>query len=210
MAGSRAKRRVAAAAGASSRRRRRKGMLIGGVGIAGILLVVLAGIYLFGGESGADVSVAEGTAPDFSFILYQGEGELGGGKLDFSELQGKPVVLNFWAGLCPPCRAEMPDLQRFYEENQEDVTLVGIDVGRFNGLGNQRDAQNLLRELHITYPAGFTRDGSVIRKYEVLSMPTTVFVDSKGAIFQTWSGLITRDILTEVTAAMLRAEARPS
>ena len=126
-------------------------MLIGGVGVAGISLVVLAAIFLFGGESGVDDSVAEGTAPDFSFSLYQGEGELGGEKLDFSELQGKPVVLNFWAGLCPPCRAEMPDLQRFYEENQDEVTLVGVDVGRFNGLGNQRDAQNLLRELQITY-----------------------------------------------------------
>ncbi len=210
MAGARAKRRVASAAGAASRRRRRKGMLIGGVGLAGILLVVLAGIFLFGGESVDDVSVAEGTAPDFSFSLYQGESELGGEKLDFSELQGKPVVLNFWAGLCPPCRAEMPDLQRFYEEKQEDVTLVGIDVGRFNGLGNKRDAENLLRELRITYPAGFTGDGSVMRGYQVLSMPTTVFVDSEGAIFETWSGLITRDILTEVTAAMLRAEARPS
>ena len=210
MAGARAKRRVASAAGAASRRRRRKGMLIGGVGLAGISLVVLAGVFLFGGESGTDVPVAEGTAPDFSFTLYQGEGELGGAQLDFSELQGKPVVLNFWAGLCPPCRAEMPDLQRFYEESKEDVTLVGVDVGRFNGLGNQRDAQNLLRELSITYPAGFTRDGSVIRNYEVLSMPTTVFVDSNGVIFQTWSGIITRDILTEVTAAMLRAEARPS
>lgn len=210
MAEGRAKRRIAGSARAVSRRRRRMGMWIGGVGGASILLVVLAGFVLFGGESGAEVSIPEGTAPDFSFTLYQGEDELGGEKLDFSELQGKPVVLNFWAGLCPPCRAEMPDLQRFYEESQEDVTLVGVDVGRFNGLGNQRDAQNLLRELRITYPAGFTRDGSVIRKYEVLSMPTTVFVDSKGVIFQTWSGLITRDILTEVTAAMLRAEARPS
>ncbi len=210
MARGRARKRVAAAAVASSRRRQRNGMLLGGVGVAGLLLVAVAAIFLVGGASGTDVPVAEGVAPDFPFTLYQGEGELGAESLDFSHLQGKPVVLNFWAGLCPPCRAEMPDLQRFYEETQDDVTLVGIDVGRFNGLGNQRDAQNLLSELRITYPAGFTRDGSVMRRYEVLSMPTTVFVDSKGEIFETWSGLITRDILTEVTAAMLRAEARSS
>ncbi len=210
MAEGRAKRRIAGSARAASRRRLRMGMWIGGVVGTVILLVALAGIFLSGGESGAEVSLPEGTAPDFSFTLYQGEGELGGEKLDFSELQGKPVVLNFWGGLCPPCRAEMPDLQRFYDESQEDVTLVGIDVGRFNGLGSHRDAQNLLSELSITYPAGFTNDGSVIRKYKVLSMPTTVFVDSEGLIFQTWSGLITRDILTEGTAAMLRSEARPS
>lgn len=210
MAGGRARRRVAAAAGAASRRRRRNGMLLGGVGLAGLLLVAAAAIFLVDGGSGTGVPVAEGMAPDFSFTLYQGESELGAESLDFSNLQGKPVVLNFWAGLCPPCRAEMPDLQRFYEDTEEEVTLVGIDVGRFNGLGNQRDAQNLLKELRITYPAGFTRDGSVMRGYEVLSMPTTVFIDSKGEIFEKWSGIITQDILTEVTAAMLRAEARSS
>ena len=95
-------------------------------------------------------------APDFEFTLYQGEGELGGSELSMSELQGKPVVLNFWAGLCPPCRAEMPDFQAFQDENRDRLTVLGIDVGQFTNLGTQEDARLLLTDLGVTYPAGYT------------------------------------------------------
>ena len=53
--------------------------------------------------------------------------------------------------------------------------MLRIDVGRFNNLGGRRDAQKLLKELDITYLAGFTGDRRVMREYEVISMPTTVF-----------------------------------
>ena len=120
------------------------------------------------------------------------------------------MVLNFWAGLCPPCRAEMPDLQRFYEESQDEVVMLGMDVGRFNNLGGRGDAKKLLNELDITYSAGFTRDGSVMREYEVISMPTTVFINSKGEAFHSWSWVISRDILVSLTDSMANAEARSS
>jgi thiol-disulfide isomerase/thioredoxin len=150
-------------------------------------------------------------APDFEITVYQGAGVLGGEKVMFSEVlaQGHPVVLNFWAGLCPPCRAEMPDLQRFYDESKDDVLLLGIDVGQFTGLGNKEDAQTLLRELDITYPAGYTNDASIMRKYEVLGMPTTVFIDSNGEIFRNWTGVLNRDTLKQIASEMLEAEARP-
>ena len=66
-------------------------------------------------------------AADFSLTLYQGEGKLESQILNLSDLRGQPVVLNFWAGLCPPCRAEMPDLQEFYDEFNDRVVLVGVD-----------------------------------------------------------------------------------
>ncbi len=209
MARSKSRRRVVAAQ-AATQRRRRNYMLYAGLGGAGLVVVaiIFATLISSNGSAGNAVAEDDGLAKDFSFTLYQGEQELGGEKLNLAELRGKPVVLNFWAGLCPPCRAEMPDLQRFYEESQDEVVMLGIDVGRFNNLGGQRDAKNLLRELQITYPAGFTRDGSVIRGYEVISMPTTVFINSKGEVFQSWSGIITRDILVSLTESMANAEAR--
>ena len=70
-------------------------------------------------------------------------------------------MLNFWAGLCPPCRAEMPQFQVFYEEFKDQIQLVGIDIGVFTGLGYRNAAAALLRELGVTYPAGWTEDGSV-------------------------------------------------
>ena len=87
-------------------------------------------------------------APNFAFTLYQGEDLLGASELNLHALtQGKPVVLNFWAGLCPPCRAEMPDLQKFSDEFVDRLTLLGIDLGKFTGLGAKEDAEDLLKEL---------------------------------------------------------------
>ena len=116
---------------------------------------------------------------------------------------GRPVVLNFWAGLCPPCRAEMPDLQLFYEEFKDKVTLIGIDVGQYLALGSERDARNLLNQLGITYPAGFTNEANVVRKYEVFGMPTTVFITPNGEVFNKWTGLLNRDILADISNEML-------
>ena len=165
-----------------------------------VLVLVLAAC---GGGAGDSAPAGNGLAPDFSISLYQGSAELGAETINFSDLRGKPVVLNFWAGLCPPCRAEMPDLQEFYMEFKDRATLIGLDVGQFTGLGTQDAARSLLSELSITYPAGFTTDATVMRGYKVLSMPTTVFVDSSGAIFRTWGGVLNREKLTEITNEML-------
>ena len=145
----------------------------------------------------------EGLAPNFSFNLYQGEDILGSETKQLSQLRGTPVVLNFWARLCPPCWTEMPELQEFSEEFQDQIILLGIDIGQFTGLGPPRDASKLLDSMGITYPAGFTDDGDVVEKYKVLAMPTTVFIDGQGRIFQKWTGALDRGTVTRLAKAML-------
>jgi thiol-disulfide isomerase/thioredoxin len=135
--------------------------------------------------------------------LYQGQQKLGSESLNFADLRGQPVVLNFWAGLCPPCRAEIPHFEEFYREFEGRALLLGLDVGQFTGLGNRDDAQALLRDLAVTYPAGFTLDESVMKDYQVLTMPTTVFVDANGKIFRKWSGVLDQATLTKITEEML-------
>ena len=147
--------------------------------------------------------MAKDLAPNFNFTLFQGKEKLGAGQLDLAQFRGKPVVLNFWAGLCPPCRAELPDLQEFYEEYRDRVTLIGIDLGQFTGLGSQKDATELLEELGITYPAASTEDASVIKKYKVFGMPTTIFIDAEGEIFKNWGGALNKTVLRDQTNAML-------
>jgi thiol-disulfide isomerase/thioredoxin len=169
----------------------------------GLGSLVLVGIVLAVSLAG---SSSVNAAPNFPITLYQGDSELGAHNLDLADLRGKPVVLNFWAGLCPPCRAEMPDLQLFYEDFKDKVTLIGIDLGQYTGLGNQNDARSLLNLLGVTYPAGFTDDASVAQRYEVLAMPTTVFINSKGEVFKKWGGLLTLGVLTDVSNEMLALE----
>jgi|TARA_B100001765_G_scaffold7991_1_gene4604 thiol-disulfide isomerase/thioredoxin len=136
--------------------------------------------------------------------MFQGQDVVGGEKVTLSGLiGGRPIVLNFWAGLCPPCRAEMPDLQEFNEDFQDRALLLGVDLGQFTGLGNTDDAKKLLSDLAITYPAGFTSDSDVIRNYQVLGMPTTIFIDREGRIFNRWTGALNKNVLIEKTQEML-------
>ena len=168
--------------------------------LTGMLLgSVLLGPLAFG----ACGSVGLDPAPDFQFSVYQGEEVLGAEELSLSDLRGKPVVLNFWAGLCPPCRAEMPDLQAFYDSHRDKVVLFGLDVGPFTALGSRKNAQELLRQLEITYPTGFSSTRDVVIQYRVLGMPTTFFITPDGNIFARWDGLLDEAKLTEITEAML-------
>ena len=153
---------------------------------------------------GASSSSSNDQAPNFSITMYQGQDVVGAEEVSLHSLFGdKPIVLNFWAGLCPPCRAEMSDLQEFNEKFEDRALLLGIDLGQFFGLGNQKDAQELLDELEVTYPAGFTNDGDVIQDYRVLGMPTTIFIDKDGNIFNKWTGALNVSILEEKTLEML-------
>jgi len=197
----------------------RSGRNIRWVTVATILAVFLtactsaAGAGVSSSASPADTGsspAGDKLASDLAFTLYQGADILGEGNLTVGSLQGKPLVLNFWAGLCPPCRAEMPDLQEFYDENQDRVNLLGIDVGQFTGLGNQDSAKALLKELNVTYPAGFSSDGGVMRDYKILGMPTTVFIDSKGEVFRSWGGVLNNDTLTRITNEMIEMESSAS
>ena len=153
---------------------------------------------------GSDSSGSGDQAPEFSITMFQGQDVVGGQEVSLHSLIGpKPIVLNFWAGLCPPCRAEMPDLQEFNDEFGDRALLVGVDLGQFTGLGSQEDAQKLLKDLEITYPAGFTSNRDIIQDYRVLGLPMTIFIGNDGNIFNKWSGPLNAKTLKEKTLEML-------
>lgn len=167
-------------------------------GMSLVLLLTLAGAITFGPRA-----AAKDLAPDFAFTLFHGETGLRAKTLDLSDLRGKPVVLNFWAGRCPPCRVEMPEFQRFYEDFKDRVTVIGIDLGPFTDLGSREDARKLIKELGVTYSIGFTEDETVLRRFGVLAMPTTLFITGKGEIFHKWNGVLNQEALTALTLKML-------
>ena len=172
--------------------------IVAGVAVA---VVVLVSFVL------VQVSRGAGTASDFEFSVYQGADVLGGTNVNFGDLLDarKPVVLNFWAGNCPPCRAEMPALQRVYDKHGEDIIFVGLDVGIFTGLGTRSSGLALLEELDITYPAGAPPGRAPVVNYSVVSMPTTIFFGADGDIFQRWDGAIQEGQMNDIVEAMLDA-----
>lgn len=175
---------------------RRGWLLGGGVGVLAIVAIVAS---LVSGES------VSGTFP---ITAYQGQAELGGEDVDFTDLlgQGRPVVLNFWAGDCPPCRAEMPAFQRMYEANRDELLLVGVDIGPFMRLGSHDDARDLLAELGITYPAAYARNSAPVRSFGVQSMPTTVFFRGDGTIASVHQGFLDESSLQSSVRSLLAFE----
>ena len=147
-------------------------------------------------------------APDAEIVMYQGDAAVRGNRVQLSQLwgKGKPVVLNYFAGLCPPCRAELPDFQRLYTDSGKDkFTLIGVDVGSFVGLGSQDDGKALLRELKITFPAGTIFSADEFRRYGILGMPTTMFITADGKILRKHTGLLTRDQMNTFVHELLTA-----
>ena len=143
--------------------------------------------------------------PNLAISAYQGVDALGGEDTSLSTVvgQGKPVVLNFWAALCPPCRAEMPEFERVHEERSDEVTILGIDIGPQQFLGTREEGQELLNELGVTYPAGTTFDDTVVRGFEIFGMPTTFFIGADGSVMRKWSGILDEEKLNELVDELL-------
>lgn len=114
------------------------------------------------------------SAPDFTLDL------LGGGQVTLSELRGKTVVVNLWATWCPPCRAEMPAIEKVYRDNK-NLGLVVLGVNTTNQ-DNEAAAAAFVQELGLTFPIPLDRDGSVSARYMLSGLPTTFFIDRKGII----------------------------
>jgi thiol-disulfide isomerase/thioredoxin len=150
-------------------------------------------------------SPAPTSAPtDFTLVAYQGQDVLGGDQVRFSHVlgEGKPVVLNFFAGACAACSQEMPGLQRIADEYVNRVTFVGLDVGPFVGMGTHDDAMHLLKQLGIRYPAAYAVDTTPLALY-VQGMPTTVVFDAKGRVVTKVTGTVTESHLQEALRSAL-------
>ena len=115
--------------------------------------------------------------------------------LDSVLAQGKPVVLNFWAGDCPPCVEEMPVLEAAWQEHRDEVVILGVDIGPLVGLGTFESGVRLLRESKITYPAGNSLAPGILHDFGVSGLPATFFITPDGKITDRWPGAIWPDDL---------------
>jgi len=111
-------------------------------------------------------------APDFQ--LHDIEGQT----ITLSNLRGSPVILNFWASWCGPCKHEMPFIQQIYEDWQsEGVILLSINFRETYSVATQFMESN-----ELSFPVLFDTDGTVGLDYKVSGIPTTFFIDKGGSI----------------------------
>lgn len=101
--------------------------------------------------------------------------------------QGKPVVLNFWASWCVPCRREMPSFQAVHEATKERVSFLGV-----NHQDQRGPALELLAETGVRYPSGYDPQGKVAFAYGLYGMPTTIFISADGQVLERRTGELSR------------------
>lgn len=114
------------------------------------------------------------SAPDFTLD------RLGGGQMALSELRGKAVIVNLWASWCPPCRAEMPAIEKVYRAYKDQ----GFEVLAVNTTfqDSEADAAVFGRDFGLTFPILLDRTGAVSKRYLLMGLPTTFFIDRRGVI----------------------------
>ena len=164
------------------------------IGAAAIAAVLLA-VYLRGTvPHGAGPQGLEGQrAPSFDVVTP------GGAQASLSQYAGKIVVLNLWASWCPPCRAEMPDLQRLYSAYAaRGVVVVGVDEGE-----SREHAASFARALGIRYPIWIDEDQRYGRVYAALGLPTTVIVNRSGVVMRGFDGALSYPQMTQALTPLL-------
>nr|WP_049754161.1 TlpA disulfide reductase family protein [Anoxybacillus flavithermus] len=128
-------------------------------------------------QSSTNVGINVGEmAPDFELMTLKGE------KMKLSQFRGKKVILNFWASWCPSCRAEMPEMQRFYEQYRQHVAIVAVNLT--NKEKNHQAVETFTNEKGVSFDIMLDEKGTVSKTYEVITIPTSYIIDEHGVILR--------------------------
>ncbi|MDM5246539.1 MULTISPECIES: redoxin domain-containing protein [unclassified Lysinibacillus] len=133
--------------------------------------------------------------PDFTLTSLDGK------DVTLSELRGKKVVLNFWATWCPPCKAEMPHMQKYYEQHakEDNVEIIAVNLTSqerdFSADGKIDTVMTFRDSFELTFPILLDQKKEVSPQYNVMMIPTTYFIDSNGYIQRAISGPMDANML---------------
>ena len=157
-----------------------------GIAVIGVAIAGFLGLMGLGLTNKSPVTSQSGytriqkPAPEFSLPLFNGDSFL------LSRYHGRPVVINFWASWCPPCREEAVVLERAWRSYRDSgVMFVGVDLQ-----DSRADAKAYLSEFDITYPNGLDTNGRITVDYGVVGLPVTFFINRFGVVERRWVGAI--------------------
>ncbi len=172
------------------------------LGVAYFAYAALTESYKLSNESQIEEDITEpedekNPAPDFTVFDMQGN------EVRLSDFDGKPVVLNFWASWCPPCRAEMPYFNEVYADVSDEVMFMMVDL-----VDGQRETQakgqEYVQDEGFDFPVYFDNEQHAAYAYRISSIPTTVFIDSDGNIVTAYKGAIDKETLIGAINALIK------
>ena len=138
------------------------------------------------GTSPTDATEPDYSAPDFTMLDWEG------GEVTLSEFFGKPIVLNFWASWCGPCKMEMPDIQKYYEKFGEEIHFLLVSVD-----DSVDTAKAFIEKEGYTFPVYFDTTSAGAYTYGASSIPLTYFIDTEGNMQAYYMGAMSEDILQQ-------------
>ena len=127
-------------------------------------------------------------APDF--IVLDSEGE----EVSLSDFIGKPVILNFWASWCGPCKSEMPEFEAAYQKYREEIQFMMVNLTDGSRETVETAAEYIAGEGY-TFPVFFDTESDAAITYGATSIPVTYFVDAEGHLVAYGSGALSGEIL---------------
>lgn len=133
----------------------------------------------------ASSTEAREPAPNFELALLDGK------SFQFSEHKGKPVLINFFASWCLPCRDEMPVLEKIVRNYQpKGVVFLGIAVD-----DTEEKMKDFIKRYDVTFPVGLDKTAEIQKSFGLYGIPTTYFIDKNGIINYSHSGVVTEELL---------------
>jgi cytochrome c biogenesis protein CcmG/thiol:disulfide interchange protein DsbE len=172
---------------------RAKGMIVAAVVLVAVIMVGWVAMGAMGtGALGQDPFGR--AAPDFTLPKLNGKGDV-----SISDFKGKPVVLNFWASWCDPCKQEAPTLAAAQQQWKDaGVVFLGVDTE------DTRDEARVFEgQYGITWESAFDPQGQLADQYAVLGYPETFFIDAKGKIRAKYVGPIPSEDLNAYIAQIV-------
>ncbi len=162
-----------------------------------LLAIILSLVVLLAGCGGQNPLLGK-PAPDFQFTSLDEQ------PISLSDLQGSPVLINFWATWCGPCRGEMPYLQQIYEKWQiRGLVLLAINIGE-----SSSDVEEFMQSQGLSLPVLLDGDGAIAAQYGIEAIPATFFIDSGGIIQEVMVGAF--QSTAEIEESLLQLIGMPS
>ena len=135
-------------------------------------------------------------APDFRLRTLAGQ------EVALSDFRGQPVVINFWATWCGPCRVEMPHFQEAYTAYQNEVVVLGVNLTERD---NPDDIPGFVEEFGLTFPILFDEQGEVAQLYNAFGQPASVFVDAGGVVHTVFYGPVNKPFIDARISELLES-----